>query len=219
MEELTLSHSNIVIAGDFNSNLLSDDNFALAMNNLGLVSVNCSMPTHFTRTNSSLLDLFFVSDKTKVLLYDQLSLPSFSNHDLIFLTFDFEFTRKNSFYSYRDFAHINYDELGKSVDLINWASVRCLTSPNDQIDFIQTHISNLFDKFVPLITKSNIRKSRPWFNGNIKLLIKKRNSLYQSWKRYKTEALYGNYKILKSEVTKAIKYQKLNTMNIYSALQ
>ena len=51
--------------------------------------VNNTLPTHFSNTINTLLDLFFIDCIDKKLLYDQISCPVFSKHDLILLSFDF----------------------------------------------------------------------------------------------------------------------------------
>lgn len=131
------------------------------MLNIGLFPINCLTPTHFTQTSSTLLDIFFVSVKAKVLLYDQLSVPNFSKHDLIFLSYDFHFVHDKYSYSYRDFTRINYEQLSVAVDTVNWGHVRDMVSSESQIDFLQTHIKSLFDRFVPLVTKKNVTQTRP----------------------------------------------------------
>ena len=89
LESICLTYNNIVIAGDFNSNILRETSLTTEMSVLGLYSCNNSFPTHFSRSTNTLLDLFFVNDLSKFLLYDQVSCPVFSKHDLIYLEFDF----------------------------------------------------------------------------------------------------------------------------------
>ena len=93
IEDVTLKYEDVVIAGDFNCDILSDRSLVDKMRVLGMHSVNTSVPTHYTSTSCTLLDVYFVVDKTKVLLYDQLDVPQFSKHDLIFLSYDFKLTK------------------------------------------------------------------------------------------------------------------------------
>lgn len=59
LETTTVSFNDIIIAGDFNSNLLSDSFLLDNMTSLGFSPTNSSIPTHYTETSSTLLDLFF----------------------------------------------------------------------------------------------------------------------------------------------------------------
>ena len=65
VEQFSLPYDNIVLGGDFNSNLLSENHLSLKMSALGLHSCNTSFPTHFTHTSNTLLDLFFVNNLSK----------------------------------------------------------------------------------------------------------------------------------------------------------
>ena len=99
---------------------------------LALHSCNKSFPTHFTNTSNNLLDLYFVNDLSKCLLYDQISGPIFSKHDLIFLTYDFQFRKaplKPVFY--RDFKNINNTELEWAIHTVNWNVLYTMVSVHD----------------------------------------------------------------------------------------
>lgn len=61
---ITLSYNDIIITGDFNSNLFTDSLVLDLMESLNLFSINMSTPTHFHKSSNSLLDLFFVNDNT-----------------------------------------------------------------------------------------------------------------------------------------------------------
>lgn len=74
-------YSDVIITG----NVLMDNSQLNNFLSVGLSPVNNSTPTHFTSTSSTLLDVFLVNNMSKILLYDQLSTPCFSKHDLIFL--------------------------------------------------------------------------------------------------------------------------------------
>ena len=67
-EEIMLHYNEVIMPGDFNCNTLSDKSLVTQMSCLGLKPVNVITPTHFTMTNNTLLDMFFVTDKKKVLL-------------------------------------------------------------------------------------------------------------------------------------------------------
>ena len=104
LERITATYTDLLIAGDFNGNVLTDSYVTDNMATLGLSPINRSVPTHFTTSSSTLLDLFFVNNISKVLLYDQISAPCFSKHDLIFTTYDFYLHHDVKSFSYRDFT-------------------------------------------------------------------------------------------------------------------
>lgn len=70
LETYTVLYEDVIITGDFNSNILVNPYLTDNMLTLGLNSPNTNIATHYTSTNNTLLDLFFVADISKVLLYD-----------------------------------------------------------------------------------------------------------------------------------------------------
>ena len=65
ISQISLIYSNVVISGDFDCHILSNNSLSNEMSSLGLYSCNYHVPTHFTKNCCTLLDLFFVSDLTK----------------------------------------------------------------------------------------------------------------------------------------------------------
>ena len=68
LQDISMTYNNIVIAGDFNSNLLIETSLKTDFASLGLYPCNTVVPTHFISTCNTLLDLFFVNDLSKCLL-------------------------------------------------------------------------------------------------------------------------------------------------------
>lgn len=202
LEELSLSYADAVIAGDFNSDLLTETTFMDDLLSFGIKPINCSVPTHFTSSSNTLLDLFLVCDSSKVLLYDQLSAACFSKHDLIFTTYDFNLNYFNRTCTYRDFKHINYQLLDQYFSNINWSTVYYMPSVNDQLYFFENNISNLYDMFVPVKTKLLKQNTRPWFSLSISNLIKRRDLAYSRWKRFKIPLLHDEYRRIRKEVNR-----------------
>jgi len=121
------------------------------MESLGLKPVNLSFPTHFSTTRNTLLDLFFVSDVNKICLYDQLIVRSFSKHDLIYLTYNFDLNYTDHTISYRDFKNINYINyiyinyimLNEAFDQCVWNNIYSLPTVDRQLNFLQPNISRM----------------------------------------------------------------------------
>jgi len=123
LENVSPSYNDIILGGDLNSNLLIDNTLIDNFSSIGLFSVNRTIPTHFSRSTSTLIDLFLVSDLSKVLLYDQLSVPCFSRHDLIFMTYDLDICRKRKYFEFYDLKNIDYTLLHIELIKIDWCSL------------------------------------------------------------------------------------------------
>ncbi|XP_075150912.1 uncharacterized protein LOC142225021 [Haematobia irritans] len=66
LEQISISYNDIIIAGDFNSNLLGQTNILGNMEAINLTPVNKTIPTHYSSLVNTLIDIFFV------LKYEQL---------------------------------------------------------------------------------------------------------------------------------------------------
>lgn len=209
---ISLNYKNIIISGDFNSNLLREKLLLHELQSIGLNSVNTNAPTHFTATSQTLLDLFITNELSKILLYEQLSVPVFSKHDLIFTTFNFSTQIKDTenSYSYRDFKSINHEALTYKATAVPWEQLYLLLTVDEKIEFLQSNLLNLFNEFVPLKTKKITHKNKPWFNDEIKNFIDLRNIAFARWKRFKIASLHSVYCNLRNSVTAKIRSAKVN---------
>jgi len=208
LEEQSVAYNNIVLAGDFNSNVLAENNLVEHMRAIGLAVVNQTTPTHFSSTVNTLLDLFFVSDSNKILLYDQLSANQYSKHDLIFLTYDFQLASLTSEVTFRDFKNINLPALRTQSSQIAWQSIYSMESVDEQVKFLEENIANLFEMFVPLKVRKCTNNPIDWLPSEVKILMRSRNHAYKRWKRYKTSECYLSYKNLRKRAAAAIAVAK-----------
>lgn len=150
-----------------------------------------------------------MNDRRKVLLYDQISASCFSKHDLIFLSYDFDINEPERIFTYRDFRNIDYTALGENISQIDWNSMYNLALVDEQLDFLEGNIVKLFDIAVPIKTRILTSKSRPWFNANIKSLIKLRDLAHARWKRFRSNDLKEEFKTARSNVNYAIRRAKI----------
>lgn len=132
VSEISTLFSKIVIAGDFNSNILTKSRLTNCMTAIGLCPVNTSTPTHFTATSSSLIDIFFVSPECHQIFFDQISASFFSKHDLIYMVCDFSLKVTERKARYRDFKNMNFNLLCEEFHKIEWSIIYHMMSIADQ---------------------------------------------------------------------------------------
>lgn len=210
IHEVSMSFNEIIITGDFNSNLLLDNNLISDFNTYGLHSVNSDTPTHYTNTSETLLDLFLVGSVDKVLLYDQLSASCFSRHDIIFLNYNFTMEYEDKTIWYRDFRHVDNENLLTDLLSVEWSAIYHYEDVNEKVRFLEENVIRLYERYVPL--KRRVVKSRqqPWITGRVTELISKRNRAYSRWKRFRTERLHDEYRTLRNQVVKEIRENKMS---------
>lgn len=206
--DISVHYDDVIIAGDLNSNLLKEKTLIESFNSMGLYGVNTTIPTHYTTTSNSLIDIFLVSKSDNVLLYDQLSMPCFSKHDLIFLTYDAVHTPEQKQTSYFNFNKINYDTLASEIHNIDWSKIYDIYSTDDQLTFLSENLLYLLDCTVPICTPRPRKAQNCWFSESIKKLIDKRDLAYRRWKRFKCPMLHEEYRTLRTDVNKTINRAK-----------
>lgn len=195
---ISMMYNDIIISGDFNSNLLVEDALTDSFRVLDLYPTNTNRPTHFHRSGNSLLDIILLNHKTKVLLYDQLSAPMFSNHDLLFISYDITTKVEDEIISFRDFKNVNYCLLEQYLLNTNWENIYNIQSIDEQVTFLQENCNEILNICVPIKSIKIKHTEKPWFNNNIKQLIIQRDAFYKRWKRYKTPELFLLYRTAKS---------------------
>lgn len=171
----TVYYDDLIIAGDINSNILRETHFADAINSIGLYSVNTTIATHYTTTINSLLDIFLVANTNNVLLYDQVSVPCFSRHDLIFLCYKAQRPIISPPKPFMNFQKINQNILIHEISGINWEHIYSITTVDEQLIFLNDNIRRIQNCSVPIQTPSQNKNRSCWFTPTIKLLIEQRD--------------------------------------------
>lgn len=159
-------YEHIIVCGDFNANLLKADSISCQLLNAvsatGLAVMNSTYPTRYSPNDTpSLLDLLIVANPPKVLLLDQLPLDGISDHDLIFATYDIDFTHSTIplTFQFRDYKAININSLGFHASCMPWDDCKYVPNVDEKLGCIQSRISELCESQVPL-KKIHIRNKK-----------------------------------------------------------
>ena len=120
--------------------------------------MNVSVTTHHHSTSSSLIDLVFVNDMTKVMLYKPISASCSSKHNLLSLTYNLSVTPYNKRITYRDFRDIDFAILNSSNNNTYWDRIYSLDNVNDQLAPIQENVCLLYDRCVPVRLKLKLNR-------------------------------------------------------------
>lgn len=205
---MSVEYDDVIITGDFNSDILKESHLEEAFTSIGLYNVNSVNPTHFTSMSNTLLDIFLVGSISKVLLYDQLCAPCFSKHDLIMLIYDAKCAVETQPKTYHDLRKINNQLLEDEFLKIDWNTIFTMPDCDDQLEFLNENLQHLFNISVPIRNCINHQSEQTWFNSYIKHLIDKRDDMYKRWKRFKLQIDHEEYRSLRKCVNKAVRVAK-----------
>jgi len=208
------NYQNILIGGDFNLNFCSPNanvsNFQSILDSLNLFKVNVH-PTYFKTQNPSLLDIFITANNNKVSFFNQVSLPGFSYHDMIIMTYDLPISvpSSNSFYFY-DYNRVDNSLLFADPMIAYLENIYDIPASNvhAQLEILNNVLLFLHHRHVPLVRKRIINTDVPWFNSNIRKLIIDRNKANKNWKRFKINALFEIYRKIRNKTISAIRFAK-----------
>ena len=104
---------------------------------------------------------------SKVMLYDPISAPVFSNHDLLFITYDHHINMQQEEYEYRGFKGIDCNLLLRQLEDTYWNQIYSYNDVNDQMRFVQENVKFLYEANVPKRTRQRIKLlGLPFILGN-----------------------------------------------------
>lgn len=203
LRELSMKYPDIVIAGDFNINLLVNNrksrSFVGMFDQYSMSIVN-SHPTHFqlNSQSSSCIDLFVTSDQKNVSIFTQVAVPGISHHDLICLSYKINIgtaLQKSSYY--RDYKNINIENLLLDGSLLPWNDIYNSSDVNNQLQHFNMLVLKLYEKHVPLKKcKPSAPVGIPWLNNELQKAFIEKNLAYSAWRRSRTSDRWKNYKRL-----------------------
>lgn len=215
---LNSKYSDVLIAGDFNVNLLVNNRttrlFKYFCEKLSLSVVNTSWPTCFQSIdNPSLIDMFLTTSQEKILCNEQIKLTSEFIHDLIFCSFQFNVRNlcySNTF-SYRSYRSFNYYDMQHSISNNYWDNILYTIDVNSKVLIFNDLLERLFNAYVPLVTKRvKNRKGCPWYRQDIEVQIKERERFFKRYKRNPTDFNRNQYIFSRNKVTALIRSCKKN---------
>lgn len=203
LTNFSLIYSDFLLLGDFNYDMLTYSRqatvFSEILDRFSIKRCN-DEPTHFTKTSSSLLDLV-LCNSNKVSFLSQISVPGISFHDLLFFSYDLLPLKKEESVTFRDFNNIKFNDLSEFFRSIDWNSIFIMESIDDQLEFFNENVMELFYLFVPLKTFKTKQMRPVWISFNIIKVMKLRNKAYSKWTRNRTEINWKAYTLLRNNVT------------------
>lgn len=201
----------IFCGGDFNIDCLSDNPSTIYFLDF-LESIDfkqlIDQPTRLTASTASLIDLFIVSDESLVVSKGVVG-SGLSDHDFIHLTIKLStYVRPSTTLSFRNFKAINFDEFNHDLGLIPFQHIFYMANINDKVEFFSSCLLSLFDKHVPVVTRTFRKTFAPWLTDNLKLMISLRERARSKFRQTKNPKDWDYYKSLRNITTKTVRLEK-----------
>ncbi|CRK89069.1 CLUMA_CG002696, isoform A [Clunio marinus] len=154
INNLMSTRSDILIVGDFNSNMLNQSpSTKRLLHEFSMFGLEChqSEPTNFSNiANPSLIDLIFCNQNL-LNRFTQMSPGSYTTHDLLIGSYNFSLETCNNdiVKTYLDYKNVDENLLLQAISLQNWDELYKLSAIDDQIKLINNFINELMSQVVP----------------------------------------------------------------------
>lgn len=223
-EEILLSllpsYRHVVVAGDFNTDLLGPKTFdSTYLQNMFHTCNMTILPynaTHFTSTSATLLDIMAVSDPAHIVHHGQVSVPGISNHDLIYCVYAIKEAKSlPRFIRYRDFKNVNYELFLADVASKPWDTLYSLDNVNTIVDEFNKCILDIYNKHAPVKKKRITRPPAPWITREIRQLMIQRDSVLKKSRKSRNIEDIELYRHLRNKVKQQIRNSKMKFTHSY----
>ncbi|CAL1672688.1 unnamed protein product [Lasius platythorax] len=209
----TFSHfKNLIIMGDFNSNMLADDFNALQIHEFVESSDFYLVPfqaTHHTSTSSTFLDLCIIEGKEKLKEYGQCPVPFLSTHDLIFICLHLRITRSSGTTTKaRDLRNLDAETFLDDLSSQDWSNFPTIDCVDEMLTAINCNLVSVLDRHAPIREIIQKRPPAPWLNNYIIQKMKQRDQARRAWCKHRKPELYDVFKKLHNRVQSLIREAK-----------
>lgn len=216
--ETKINTKNHILLGDFNIDTIEFDNLSNEFLNNFLEKgyspcfQSITRPSISNPNEGSCIDNIYkkiVSFQTKAIKLDNL----FNDHYPLFL----EFKKINKTKTKNENTpNINYTTLIKEAKTINWYSILSMHDPTEAIKELLQLIEICVQKSKQPKNKKNYNTPRnPWISKELIKMCKKKEKLYNKWKRDVTNLSHKNeYKVFEKELEKLKKKLNMNMITV-----
>lgn len=218
LERFSHAYKNIVITGDLNCNMLTNDSEARHLKRFIYSSAYHLVefgPTFHLHSYDSWLDVMIVDDPTKIVAFSKTEVPFINGHDLLELTYCFNTPKVTArMVTRRSLTHFHDYQY---VDLVR--ELLETTEPRDPTNMaagdIERKVANLTNSLIsalditaPLRTFKVTRPPEPWLTPDLKSRMAQRSSLYKKARRTNSLLGYALYRHHRNALTADIKRAK-----------
>ena len=218
---LLLQKQESVIVGDFNVDLMTNQDFASEIKLSFNISQHVSLPTRITFSTSTLIDHLY-STSTDMISNSGVCELHLSDHMAIYgiLTSVNYHRSANSGYKrlieYRNLAKLDISKLTTDLASAPWSVLDISDDVNDKLDSFLHIFLDIWNTHAPIVSRCGRTCPTPWMNNLVLNLIHKRDLAYRTFLRMRTDVAKMLYKQLRNQTVKAIRNAK-RTFFIQSA--
>ena len=204
IKSMMLTSKHLVACGDFNVDMsdLSKPHSKSFQNFITSHSLiqSISLPTRYSNSSSSILDLFIATPDVPILKSLVLD-SSFSDNLPILLQFDCAAPKPlPTLVSRRSFKHFSKANFEKDLTSVPWCVLDVFDDPADKVEAFNLLFTDILDLHAPVKTVRVKKNPTPWIDKNIRKEMDRRDRLYCFYRRNPSSASRDIFKAQRNRV-------------------
>ena len=214
LEKIWLKRKNVMIMGDFNSDLLSNNDNSRKLSQL-LSSFNyknlIKKPTRVSETSSTLLDLMIVSNPCKILTSGVIDY-AIADHKFIYAIYDLKPRKPNPIIiTSQSFKNVNEKQLQEDLEYAPWWACLTFQDIDDMAWAWEVMYKDIINSHATTRQVKIKQNSLPWMNSTIRKQMNKRYKLLKLCDGTPTTANHWKeYKTIRNRISKLMKKAEVN---------
>ncbi|XP_014212890.1 uncharacterized protein LOC106642580 [Copidosoma floridanum] len=214
LQDTATRFSDIVVAGDLNSDLLRHEYYSSHLHNLIAENSLYLVPfgaTHHCDATHTWLDVILTGTRDRVLSSRLSDVPFINSHDYQIVDYNISFIRRDVPCMTRDFRFFSASDFNGDVAIGQWVRAERLHDSgmvddvNSCLDNFYVTVTDALDLHAPMrLRVSSHRPPAPWFDALLKDRCKQRDRLYGVARRTGDLALLAEYRRLRAVLKKYI---------------
>ena len=213
LENTVKNRKNVVILGDFNSDLIAKGyegrRLLRILGSHDLHNV-IKEPTRVTETTSTLLDLLITTDTSKITASGTFD-PGLSDHCLIYGIIKLTRSRTSPKYiNAKNYKRVNVDRLKHDFSTAPWSAIEAFEDVDDVAWAWETLYKDIISEHIPQRRVKIRSDNLPWMNSNIRKIMNKRYKVLKRAKQTRSAEHWAEYKKLRNQVTKLLRESEAN---------
>lgn len=208
MENTSSENDQIVMMGDFNVDQHKDDRMKKIMNNYSFNQL-IKESTRVTKDRSTFIDHMYVTNGYNYNAAGVIPL-GISDHHLTYIIRKKTKIGSNQHINikYRDFKHLNENELMQDMRHINWDSVQQQTDVSEMWSAFKDIFLEIVDKHTPFKDRRIKASSEQWINDDILTEMHQRDYLNKKALQHNSDYYWKLYKRSRNLVVSKIREAK-----------
>lgn len=210
LPEALISSDVVVILGDLNVNMFNLNNsISRCMDSHGFTQL-IAEATRVAGTSATLIDPIFINNKDIVTNSGTVEADVLTDHKLVFCRLSISVAKhKQKYITFRDFKNLDMAALHNDLLTFPWDSIFYMNDIDKKVDYLTTHLNEIFDIHCPLRTVRVSKPPAPWLTANLKIIFAEKKKALLKYKANRSLENWNYFKIMRNYALASERREKM----------